>query len=170
MAAEDDPFAHIENPKQRRFLTAYARTGSLRAAQDISGVNRWSHSAVWVKNDPKYQEAVEVAKALHVERLEEEADRRGVEGVSKPVFYRGEVVGHTIEYSDTLLMFRLNALAPAKYRYRQHITADVTHTNADSQLDAEISRLLAQVKEREEAKPGPLVEGPVSAGECPSRR
>ncbi len=159
MAAEDDSFAHIKNPKQRRFLAAYARCGSLRAAQEISGVNRWSHSVTWIKSDPEYAAAFEVAKEMHIERLEEEADRRGVEGVSKPVFYKGQVVAHTVEYSDTLLMFRLNALAPEKYRYRQHVTADVTHHEADSQLDADIERLLAQMKEREAVQPGPVVEG-----------
>ncbi len=160
MAAEESFFAHIKNPKQRRFLAAYARCGSLRAAQEISGVNRWSHSMTWIKSDPEYAAAFEVAKEMHIERLEEEADRRGVEGVSKPVFYKGQVVGHTVEHSDTLLMFRLNALAPDKYRYRQHVTADVTHHEADSQLDADIERLLAEMKEREGAQSAPVVKGP----------
>ncbi len=160
MAVEESPFSHIEKPKKRAFLAAYARCGSLRAAQEISGVNRWSHSATWIKSDREYIEAFEQAKQMHVERLEEEADRRAMEGVSKPVFYKGAVVGYTVEHSDTLLMFRLNALAPEKYRYRQHVTADVTHHEADSQLDADIERLLAQMKEQEGAQPGPLVEGP----------
>ncbi len=159
MAAEDSDFAHIKKPKQRRFLAAYARCGSLRAAQEISGVSRWSHSVTWIKSDPEYIEAFEQAKQMHIERLEEEADRRGVEGVSKPVFYKGQVVGHTVEHSDTLLMFRLNALAPEKYRYRQHVTADVTHHEGESQLDADIDRLLTQMKERDAALPGPLIEG-----------
>jgi hypothetical protein len=48
--------------------------------------------------------------------MEQEADRRAIEGVDEPVFHKGTVVGHIRKYSDTLLIFRLKALAPAKYR------------------------------------------------------
>jgi hypothetical protein len=51
-----------------------------------------------------------------LERLEIEADRRAVDGFDEPVFHEGKVVGKKRRYSDTLLIFRLKALAPKRYR------------------------------------------------------
>jgi hypothetical protein len=48
--------------------------------------------------------------------MEEEARRRAVEGTKKPIFYRGQVVGHIRDYSDVLLMFLLTAHRPERYR------------------------------------------------------
>ena len=50
--------------------------------------------------------------------LEEEAIRRAVDGVDRPVFFQGKIVGYTKEYSDTLLKFLLEAKRPAIYRAR----------------------------------------------------
>ena len=51
--------------------------------------------------------------------LEAEADRRAVEGVVKPLFYKGQRLPVEVrEYSDVLLMFRLKALRPEQYRER----------------------------------------------------
>lgn len=47
--------------------------------------------------------------------LLQEVDRRGRRGVKKPVYYKGEVVGDIMEYSDTLLMFQLKSMRPKKY-------------------------------------------------------
>ena len=46
------------------------------------------------------------------DRLEDEAHRRAVDGVERPVTYRGEVVGSVREYSDVLLMFLLRGRRP----------------------------------------------------------
>ncbi len=48
--------------------------------------------------------------------LEAEARRRAVEGVRKPVYCRGEIVGTVKEYSDTLLIFLMKGARPEKYR------------------------------------------------------
>ncbi len=56
-----------------------------------------------------------------IERLEAEADRRGYTGYPEPVFYEGVHVYDRTKYSDQLLMFRLKALAPEKYRERKHV-------------------------------------------------
>ena len=72
------------------------------------------------------------AVALYIEKLEQEADRRAFIGYEEPVWYQGEQCGTTRKYSDTLLMFRLKALDPGKYRERQQIdhsgTMTVTHS------------------------------------------
>jgi hypothetical protein len=56
-----------------------------------------------------------------VDTLEAEADRRAAEGTLRPVFYKGEQCGEIREYSDTLLIFRLKALRPEKYRERSNV-------------------------------------------------
>lgn len=56
-----------------------------------------------------------------IERPEAEADRRGHTGFPEPVFYEGVHVADRTKYSDGLLMFRLKALAPEKYRERKHV-------------------------------------------------
>jgi hypothetical protein len=60
-----------------------------------------------------WDEAVEVA----ADALEAEAWRRAVDGVEKPVgFYQGAAGEYVQEYSDTLLIFLLKGVRPAKYR------------------------------------------------------
>jgi hypothetical protein len=74
---------------------------------------------------------------MAVARLEDESWRRAFEGVTKPVFYKGEQLRTAPTkkhpkgelyfertYSDTLLMHRLNAERPDKYQYRQKIVGD----------------------------------------------
>ncbi|BCL70527.1 phage terminase small subunit [Vibrio nigripulchritudo] len=66
----------------------------------------------------RWEEAIE----SHVEALEIEADRRASVGVEEPVFYKGKECGRVRKFSDNLLMFRLKALAPEKYRERRELT------------------------------------------------
>ena len=71
---------------------------------------------------PQFEEA----QQEHIEPVEAEADRRGVLGVDEPVFQGGRQLGVRRKYSDTLLMFRLNALAPERYKYRDQIAQATT--------------------------------------------
>lgn len=64
----------------------------------------------------EFLERWEEANEVYLETLEREADRRAVQGIDKPLAYKGEIFGHTKEYSDNLLMFRMKRLAPDRYR------------------------------------------------------
>jgi hypothetical protein len=55
------------------------------------------------------------ALAMAADTLEAEADRRGRDGWSEDVYYRGQVVGQRRRYSDRMLIFRLRALKPELY-------------------------------------------------------
>lgn len=72
----------------------------------------------WRGQDPAF--AASWAQALQIagDLLEEEADRRGRDGVDVPVFHKGEVCGAKRKYADTLLLARLKAIRPEKYRDR----------------------------------------------------
>jgi hypothetical protein len=106
---------------KQQFLVEFAKTGMIDKAAVKSGRTRRTIYD-WVEKDAAFKASYEESKEHFVELLETEADRRAVKGCEKPVFYMGEVVGRIREYSDTLLIFRLKALAPDKYRERQEIT------------------------------------------------
>lgn len=55
-----------------------------------------------------------------VDRLEDEATRRSVEGVEKPVYQTGVMVGTVTEYSDTLLMLKMRGKRPETYNTERH--------------------------------------------------
>jgi len=53
---------------------------------------------------------------------EDEADRRAIEGVEKPIVYKGRKTGDTVtEYSDHLLALQLRAGNPEKYSDRKEV-------------------------------------------------
>lgn len=87
----------------------------------------------WLKDDPEFAERVAEAEEIGLEDrndlLEDEALRRAVEGVDKPVIFQGglsytrdaegkKVPLTTKEYSDSLLDKLLQANMPDKYRNR----------------------------------------------------
>lgn len=55
------------------------------------------------------------------DRLEDAARERAIDGVQKPVFYRGKVVGTRIVYSDMLLMALLNARRSERFKYSTEV-------------------------------------------------
>ena len=65
--------------------------------------------------DPEFDEAVQEALQSGYDMLEEEARRRAVDGVTEPVFFRGEQVGEIRKYSDTLLKFLLRGYRSKKF-------------------------------------------------------
>jgi hypothetical protein len=66
----------------------------------------------WIKDDKVAAETVREAQRVGYAGLESEAIRRAVVGTSKDVYYKGEVVGQQIEYSDGLLSKVMEARLP----------------------------------------------------------
>jgi hypothetical protein len=112
---EPSPFHHIRHLKKRAFLVAYSECGNIVRAAAAAGVHRSSHFH-WVKGDEAYADAFREAERMAGFLLEAEARRRAAEGIDKPVYYQGQVVGTVKEYSDTLLIFLLKGALPDKYR------------------------------------------------------
>ncbi|EYB68852.1 hypothetical protein DEIPH_ctg017orf0230 [Deinococcus phoenicis] len=111
--------------KEGQFLEQLAATGNVTRACRASDVSRTS---AYDRRDelPAFAAAWDDAVLQYAERLEDEADRRAVEGTVKTIYYQGLPVGEETQYSDTLLMFRLKALKPDAYRERvqQQVVGD----------------------------------------------
>jgi len=100
---------------KQKFLFALAETGSVRLASQASGKSR----SAWIKQrakDEAFAKDWDQSIETYVEILEAEADRRAISGDEEPIFYGGKLVGVRTKPSDSLLMFRLKALRPQRYR------------------------------------------------------
>jgi hypothetical protein len=96
---------------QRRMLEALALGMSPRRAANAAGVGR-STAYLWRQEDPEFAAKWDEAVAEGIDCLEDEAHRRAVEGVKRPILRRGVIVGETTEYSDKLLIFLLKRRRP----------------------------------------------------------
>lgn len=99
--------------EQQALLSAIASGCTLRAAAIKAGVDLMTAHG-WI-SDATFAAAFHAAEAAGTDVIEEEAFRRAVKGVEKPVYRAGEVVGHVADYSDTMLMFLLKARRPDRY-------------------------------------------------------
>lgn len=116
MSAEEKRIA------QEAFLKAFASTANVRAACMKAGIDR-SQVYRWQEHDENFGFRFKQATADANDMLFGEAWRRAVQGVEKPVLYRGGVVYEideqgkrkmitTREYSDQLLSLLLKARLP----------------------------------------------------------
>jgi hypothetical protein len=129
--------------KQTAFLVAYAELGTIRHASEAADCSRGMHSA-WLREQPVYAAAFEGAQAAYVELLEAEVHRRAVEGVEEPVgWYKGVAGGKIRRYSDNLLMFKLKAVAPDRYRDRVEVSTPLRGLDLNRLPEALLARLAA---------------------------
>lgn len=116
-------FPQIAHQQKRAFLAAFAHTGRIRRAAESSQVN-WRNHYNWLAADAAYVEAFAEATRMAGDFLEDEAIRRAMEGVLKPIFYKGEHVDNETVYSDTLLIAALKGAKPEKYRENAHLKVE----------------------------------------------
>ena len=78
----------------------------------------------------EWKAAADLGDRIKLGAIEQEMQRRAVEGVEEPRFWKDRIVGHITKYSDTLLIVRAKALAPERYseRYAINSTAETTIT------------------------------------------
>jgi hypothetical protein len=155
------------NLNQLAFLHAYVATGgNVSRAADFAGISRKTHYW-WIEHHEHYVDALRDAHGSMCDRLEAEADRRAVDGVLEPVFYKGVEVGTVRKYSDRLLITRLRAEMPEKYADRRfvkseslvdarfasmHLHADLSGLDPSEMRDELVSRLSAFVDDPESAR------------------
>jgi hypothetical protein len=85
--------------------------GDILAACKVVGVSL-IFVRQWRKDDAKVDEALTEAEQVGTQGLVSAALQRAVHGVEEDVYYRGEVVGQKINYSDGLLQTLLKAKLP----------------------------------------------------------
>ena len=111
-----------QRTKQRAFLSAFRRTGTVTGAAREAAVSRSAHYA-WLDSDIEYAERFEAANEEATDELEQEARRRALEGVEELVFRGGERVGTIRKYSDPLLMMLLRAKRPHQFKESVDVTS-----------------------------------------------
>ena len=136
MLGANPPVGLIRTPKKVAFLAALEETGNLHKAAEVAGCHISSHYA-WLKDDAAYPEMARYAMEIAIGKLENEARRRAVEGVTEPVYQGGKLVGEVQKYSDVLLIFLLKGALPEKYREQLNVSYDMSQLSTEDlkQLD-----------------------------------
>lgn len=122
------------------FLTALAVSGVVLTACEKAKIGRTT-AYKYREEDDAFAAAWDAALDNAADVMEEEAYRRAVVGTLKPVYQGGKKVGSIREFSDTLLIFRLKAARPEKYRER----TDVRHSgkvDVSKLTDAELQSII----------------------------
>ncbi len=102
--------------RQRGFIEALADTGSVEAAS--RAVDMSSVGAYHLRRQPgaeSFRAAWEAALAHGIQRVEDVAMDRALNGVEEPVYSYGKIVGTRIRHNDRLLMFMLRNRAPERF-------------------------------------------------------
>src|SRR5215469_13250151 len=122
---------------QQRFLEALAETGSVSTATAAAGTSR-TRAYELRKADPIFASAWQEAEEVAVDRLEDEARRRALQGVPEPLVSAGKLVrddeGKPISvrrYSDNLLLALLKAHRPPRRERSVRFQLPPLHSAAD---------------------------------------
>ncbi|MFB0611212.1 hypothetical protein [Aurantiacibacter poecillastricola] len=102
--------------RQRLFIETLADTGSVKSSARAVGLT--PESAYYLRRQPgaeEFRKAWEAALDIGMQRVEDVAMDRALNGVEEPVFAYGEFVGTRRVYNDQLLMFMLRARSPARF-------------------------------------------------------
>ncbi len=101
---------------QHAFIEALADTGSVEAA--CRRVSRSSNGAYQLRRHPEaksFRKAWEAALDLGIQKIEDVAMDRALNGVEVPVYAYGKIIGTRRVYNDRLLMFMLRNRAPKRF-------------------------------------------------------
>lgn len=149
----------IKTPKTaEKFLAALAEGSTVTIAHKKAGISRGAVYA-WRDEDPEFKKAWDEAIEAGTDIIEEEAKRRALFGVKKPVYHQGQVVGHVQEYSDTLTIFLLKGRRPEKFKDRVHAEhtgkdgGPIQHTvSARDELASRIAGIAERSREEEDPR------------------
>lgn len=123
-------FSEVRDVKKRIFLLALSESPNRTRAAALAGVHPTT-AKNWMNNDPVFMAAYEVAWQSGLDALEDEVVRRGQEGTTRPVFFKGQKVGSIREYSDGQVQFMLRGHRSETYRDRQELNVTNDQTVAD---------------------------------------
>lgn len=112
--------------RQLVFLQQLVRTASVTEAASLAGYKDARAVYAARQKDKEFAAAWELAVAAAGDMLEQEAIRRAMHGVDKPVFYQGMECGTIREYSDSLMKQLLKRFKPEEYSERSQVTTNTT--------------------------------------------
>jgi hypothetical protein len=121
--------------RQRAFIEALARTGSVSHA--AKEVNMAAEGAYQLRLHPKgesFRKAWEAALDFGVQRLEDIALERAMNGVLEPVFGSDGQIGERRRYNDRLLMFLLRHRLTDRYGDKRY---DILTPKREAELRAQ---------------------------------
>ena len=131
--------------RQRAFVKRLAETGSVtRAAAHVGMAEVGAYQLRKAPGAEAFAQAWADALAVGVQRLEDVAFERAMNGVAVPVFYQGEQVGERRAYNDRLLMWTLRHHDPDRYK-------DGHRLGSDSLSPTQRDRLRRQFEEEQRA-------------------
>lgn len=107
-----------------KFFEVFASTANVSEACRQAGIYR-----AWVyeqrDKDEVFAQRWNEADEVATDALEAEARRRALEGVEKPVFYKGVECGRIREFSDTLMAILLKAKRRDQFGDKQSVDMNV---------------------------------------------
>jgi hypothetical protein len=107
----------ISRARRTAFLAALAKGLPVAGAAAAAGVNR-TLLYKWRTRLPSFAAAWDDAVMTAIDRVEDEALRRAMHGVERPVLYRGKQVGNVTTYNDRMLMLLLERRTGGNSRAR----------------------------------------------------
>ena len=102
--------------RQIRFIEALAASKCVDEACRVVGMS--DTSAYELRNRPcgaAFARAWDLALDLKLDRVEQAAVERSINGVVRPIFYKGEQVGEYRHFDERLTMFLLRSRRPHRY-------------------------------------------------------
>ncbi len=103
----------MSKKKRRAFIAALAETGQVMVAAQAVGYATTQHLHKLRREDEDFAEQWDEALVSAGDTFKDEAVRRAREGVLEPDYYKGEIVGYTVKYSNDLLMFIIKQNDPS---------------------------------------------------------
>ncbi len=113
-------------------FTPQIQTAFLKLYRECGVINTCAHTLQISPETPRqhalkhedFKEGMAEALQDYRDMLENEAHRRAVTGIKRAIYYKGEVVGHELLYSDRILELKLKRNIP---EYRDKFSLDVEH-------------------------------------------
>lgn len=124
--------------KQSDFIDALAESGCVTEACRRVGMSRASAYALLTRNDSSlFRAAWDAALDVGIGVLGDAARSRAINGVSRPVFYKGEQIGERIYFDERLTMFLLKTRDPERYgAWRDRFIFSTTNESKAQRLAA----------------------------------
>lgn len=123
------------------YIAELARTGIVGMALRAANVDRTT-LLVWQEHDETFSMRTRMAMKEADDNIRSEIRRRAVEGVIKPIYYKGKMVDSIREYSDALLHTLAKSRMP-EFREKSEVSVSGSLTVIDVvQRAAEAGALL----------------------------